>query len=129
MATPGVWFVRLLGGVFALAGPVVLVLGVRDLARGESTVGDLPPMPLWFLACAGLLVAVVLATGWRSSGMLRRTWEAGGNLRRAAVLVVTAAVVAFPVLMGLGALTPLVLVWLLGGLCATGLLIDKPSRA
>lgn len=129
----GVGFVRAVAGVFGLIGPFVLGAGLLELWRGEAGLDGLPPVPAWFVVCQALVAGVALWTMWRRSGMLRREWDAGTGLRRAAVAVLTASLVAFVVTLGLGQGGWAVVSWLVGGLCGLTLLLgrrtDQPSAA
>ncbi|MEV0689645.1 hypothetical protein [Streptomyces sp. NPDC050388] len=129
----GVGFVRAVAGVFGLIGPFVLGAGLLELWRGEAGLDGLPPVPAWFVVCQALVAGVGLWTMWRRSGMLRREWDAGTGLRRAAVVVLTASFVAFLVTLGLGQGGWAVVSWLVGGLCGLTLLLgrrtDQPSAA
>ncbi|MFF3894006.1 hypothetical protein ACFYY3_12595 [Streptomyces sp. NPDC001812] len=132
----GVGFLRAVAGVFGLIGPFVLGAGLLDLWRGEAGPGGLPPvpsLPAWLLVCEALVAGVGLWMTWRRSGMLRREWDAGTALRRAAVVVLTASVAAFLVTLSLGQGGWAVVSWLVGGLCSLTLLLgrrtDQPSAA
>ncbi|MFI9293723.1 hypothetical protein [Streptomyces gardneri] len=118
----GVGFFRLLAGVFALAGPVVLVGGLMGVWRGEAGSDSLPPVPAWFVVVEAAIVGVVLWRTWQRSGVLRREWAAGKGLRRAAVAGLTASAVAFVVTLGFGWGTWMMASWLAGG-------PDSTSRA
>ncbi|ALO05999.1 hypothetical protein AQF52_0401 [Streptomyces venezuelae] len=125
----GVGFLRLLAGVFALAGPVVLVSGLMDVWRGEAGSDSLPPVPAWFVVVEAAIVGVVLRRAWQRSGVLRREWDAGNGLRRAAVAGLTASAVAFVVTLGFGWGTWMIVSWLAGGLCGLTLLLgDQPGK-
>ncbi|MFD3993433.1 hypothetical protein [Streptomyces sp. NPDC058583] len=125
----GVGFFRLLAGVFALAGPVVLVGGLMDVWRGEAGSDSLPPIPAWFVVVEATVVGVVLWRTWRRSGVLRREWDAGNGLRRAAVAGLTTSAVAVVVTLGFGWGTWMIVSWLAGGLCGLALLLgDQPGK-
>ncbi|MCG3044169.1 hypothetical protein L7D48_26925 [Streptomyces sp. S1A] len=125
----GVGFFRLLAGVFALIGPVVLAVGLMDVWSGEAESFGLPPVPVWFAVAEAAVAGVVLWWAWRRSGVLRREWEAGNGLRRAAVAGVTASLVAFVVTLGLGGGTWMMACWLASGLCGLALLLgDRPGK-
>lgn len=123
----GVGFFRLVAGVFALIGPIVLVTGLMDLWRGEAEALRLPPVDGWFVAVEAVILTVALWSNWRRSGLLRRQWDVGNGPRRAAVAGVTGSVVAFAVLLALGAGTWMMAAWLLGGLCGIILLLSDPA--
>ncbi|MFZ4301649.1 hypothetical protein ACOZE3_27510 [Streptomyces cinereoruber] len=75
------------------------------------------------------VVGVVLWGVWRRSGVLRREWDAGSGLRRAAVIGLTASAVAFVVTLALGWATWTMIGWLAGGLCGLALLLgDRPGE-
>ncbi|MFB7288398.1 hypothetical protein [Actinacidiphila glaucinigra] len=118
----GVGFVRFVAGVFALVGPVVLVTGLLDLVRDPAAPEPMPRPPLPLAVFAVLGAGVGLWTFWRRSGVLRPEWAKGGTLRRAAAVVLTGVLVAFPALLVLGRTTPMLLVWLLGGAAGVVLL-------
>ncbi|MEU3605472.1 hypothetical protein AB0E83_08420 [Streptomyces sp. NPDC035033] len=125
----GVGFFRLLAGVFALVGPVVLVGGLMDVWRGEARSDRLPPIPIWFVVVEATIVGVVLWRIWRHTGVLRREWGAGSGPRRAAVAGLTASAVAFVVTLGFGWGTWMIASWLAGGLCGLALLLgDQPGK-
>ncbi|MFC9034232.1 hypothetical protein [Streptomyces arboris] len=123
----GVGFFRLVAGVFALIGPIVLVTGLLDLWRGEAKAFRLPPADGWFVVMEAVILGAALWSYWRRSGLLRRQWEAGNGLRRAAVAGVTASIVAFAALLALGRETWMMAAWLLGGLCGITLLLSDPA--
>lgn len=123
----GVGFFRLVAGVFALIGPFVLVTGILELWRGEAEALSLPPVPAGFVVVEAVIVGVTLWSAWRRSGFLRRQWDAGSGLRRAAVAGVTASSVAFAALLALGSGTWMLVAWLLGGLCGITLLLSGPA--
>ncbi|MFF8717349.1 hypothetical protein ACF07T_38965 [Streptomyces sp. NPDC015184] len=125
----GVGFFRLLAGVFALAGPVVLVGGFIDVWRGKAGSNSLPPVPVWFVVVEAIIAGVVLWRTWRRSGFLRCEWAAGNGPRRVAVAGLTASVVAFVVTLGFGWGTWMIVSWLAGGLCGLVLLLgDRPGK-
>ncbi|MFD7508048.1 hypothetical protein ACFV5N_01680 [Streptomyces sp. NPDC059853] len=99
MGTRGV---RLLGGVFALAGPVVSVVGLVELARSDGAQTSFtvqPPLPfLLFAAVAGIVGEWLL---WRPDGPLRDEWAAGGSVRRTALVALSATA---PLMLGTMAL-------------------------
>ena len=124
----GVGFFRLLAGVFALAGPIVLISGLMDLWRGKAGAGSLPAVPVWFVVVEAAIVCVAFRRTWRRSGALRREWDAGNGLRRAAAAGLSASAVAFVVMLGFGWETWMVASWLAGGLCGLALLLgDRPG--
>ncbi|MGW8765624.1 hypothetical protein ACWGN5_24295 [Streptomyces sp. NPDC055815] len=123
--TPGVGFLRVLAGVFALVGPVVLVSGTVGLWRGEEGPEEMPVPPVGFVVVEALVAGVFLWRAWRRSGLLRREWDAGTGLRRAAVAGLTAAFVAFVVTLGFGWGTWMMTSWLVGGLCGVSLLVGR----
>ncbi|MFE7338286.1 hypothetical protein [Streptomyces griseus] len=123
----GVGFFRLVAGVFALVGPIVLVTGLLELWRGDAEALSLPPVPAGFVAVEAVIVGVTLWSTWRRSGFLRRQWDAGSGLRRTAVAGVTASLVAFAALLALGSGTWMLVAWLLGGLCGITLLLSDPA--
>ncbi|MDX2709745.1 hypothetical protein PV350_44135 [Streptomyces sp. PA03-6a] len=116
----GIGFVRFVAGVFALAGPVVLVTGPLALVRDPAAPERMPRLPFPFAVFAVFAVSAVLGAGvglrafWRRSGVLRLEWAEGGTVRRAAA-VLTGVLVAFPVLFVLGRTMSMLLVRLLGG--------------
>ncbi|WP_369147327.1 hypothetical protein [Streptomyces sp. R44] len=122
-STPGVGFLRLLAGVFALVGPVVLGSGLVGLWRGEEGPGKMPAPPVEFVVVEALVAGVFLWRAWRRSGLLRRAWDAGTGPRRAAVAGLTTAFLAFVVTLGLGWGTWMMTSWLVGGLCGVSLLV------
>ncbi|WP_326662016.1 hypothetical protein [Streptomyces sp. NBC_00385] len=122
----GVGFLRMLAGVFALIGPVVLVSGLMDVWRGRAGPGDLPPAPAWFVVAEAAVVGAVLLRTWRRSGVLRREWDAGNVLGRTALAVLTASAVAFTVTLGFGWDMWMMASWLVGGLC--GLILLSSGR-
>ncbi|WP_431788675.1 hypothetical protein HLK56_22575 [Streptomyces sp. G9] len=137
----GVGFFRLVAGLFALIGPIVLVTGLLELWRGETENFSLPPVGGWFVLVQAVILgaalwsfwvqAVILGAAlwsfWRRSGFLRRQWDVGSGPRRAAVAGVTASTVAFTLLLALGSGTWMLAAWLLGGLCGIALLLSDPA--
>ncbi|MFD9973818.1 hypothetical protein ACFWZR_05895 [Streptomyces sp. NPDC059017] len=121
----GVGFFRVMAAVFALIGPVVLIGGVLELARGETGSGRLPQMPVLFIAGMGLIGAFWLWVLWRRNGLLRREWADGAGLQRGAAAVLTAALVGFVVTMALGHQIVMMSVWLIGGLAGLVLLANS----
>ncbi|MEU9198637.1 hypothetical protein [Streptomyces sp. NPDC048332] len=117
-----VGFIRVLAGVFALIGPVALVSGLLGVWRSRAGPGDLPPAPVWFVAAEAAVVGVVLLRTWRRSGVLRREWDAGNVLERAALAVLTPSAVAFTVTLGFGWDMWMTASWLAGGVCGLVLL-------
>ncbi|WP_235978395.1 hypothetical protein [Streptomyces lycii] len=133
----GVGFFRVLAGVFALVGPVVLAVGVLGLSRGELSGSRFPQPPAVFAVAAGLAAAFGLWTLWRRSGVLRREWNQGSGPRRAAVVVLTLAVLSFPVGLSAGHRVAALASWLIGGFTGLTLLLgdgrgtpraDRPGR-
>ncbi|AJF67969.1 hypothetical protein [Streptomyces vietnamensis] len=119
----GVGFLRFLAGVFALVGPFVLGSGLLDLWRGAEGPGEMPSPPVEFVVVEAIVAGVFLWRMWRRSGLLRREWDAGTGLRRAAVAGLSVAIVAFVVTLGAGWGTWMMTSWLVGGLCGIGLLV------
>ncbi|MDV9187643.1 hypothetical protein R6L23_05305 [Streptomyces sp. SR27] len=125
----GVGFFRLVAGIFALVGPVVLVSGLTDVWRGEAESHSLPPISAWFVVAEAMIVGGVLWRTWQRSGVLRREWDAGSVQRRVAASGLTASLVAFVVTFGFGWGTWMVVSWLAGGLCGLTLLLsDRPGN-
>ncbi|GGV99009.1 hypothetical protein GCM10010230_23960 [Streptomyces narbonensis] len=125
----GVGFFRLLAGVFALVGPVVLVSGLIDVWRGKAGSASVPPVPGWFVVVEAAIVGVVLWRIWRRSGVLRREWNAGNGARRVAVAGLTTSVVTFVVTLGFGWEMWMMLSWLAGAMCGLALLLGNgPSK-
>ncbi|WP_097880766.1 hypothetical protein [Streptomyces sp. st140] len=123
----GVGFFRMVAGLFALIGPIVLVTGLLELWRGEAGNFRLPPVGGWFVLVQAVILGAALWSYWRRSGFLRRQWDAGSSPRRAAVAGVTASTVAFTLLLALGSGTWMLVAWLLGGLCGIALLLSDPA--
>ncbi|MGW4178084.1 hypothetical protein [Streptomyces sp. SID5614] len=123
----GVGFFRLVAGLFALIGPIVLVTGLLELWRGETETFSLPPVGGWFVLVQAVILGAALWSFWRRSGFLRRQWDVGSGPRRAAVAGVTASTVAFTLLLALGSGTWMLAAWLLGGLCGIALLLSDPA--
>ncbi|MGW7588954.1 hypothetical protein [Streptomyces rubiginosohelvolus] len=123
----GVGFFRLVAGLFALIGPIVLVTGLLELWRGETENFSLPPVGGWFVLVQAVILGAALWSFWRRSGFLRRQWDVGSGPRRAAVAGVTASTVAFTLLLALGSGTWMLAAWLLGGLCGIALLLSDPA--
>ncbi|MEU0622851.1 hypothetical protein ABZ329_18625 [Streptomyces rubiginosohelvolus] len=123
----GVGFFRLVAGLFALIGPIVLVTGLLELWRGETETFSLPPVGGWFVLVQAVILGAALWSFWRRSGFLRRQWDVGSGPRRAAVAGVTALTVAFTLLLALGSGTWMLAAWLLGGLCGIALLLSDPA--
>ncbi|MGW4158650.1 hypothetical protein [Streptomyces sp. NPDC004788] len=98
---PGVRFVRVLAGVFALMGPLLLFLGVRQVGRGEALT-DSPPMPLPFALFMLVGVALAVWGQWRRGSWLRREWSAGARRHRVAAVMVTGGFLGFAAGLGLG---------------------------
>ncbi|MFF5974070.1 hypothetical protein ACFY7C_21365 [Streptomyces sp. NPDC012769] len=111
----GVGFVRVLAGVFALLGPVLLVEGVLQVSRGEThVVGDAPRPPLPFLLLVLAAMALAAWSYWRRRGWLRREWAGGVTRRRIATVVVTGCFAGFAAGLGLGLPLLSVTSWALG---------------
>ncbi|MFB7760022.1 hypothetical protein ACWD33_20080 [Streptomyces xiamenensis] len=109
----GVPVLRLVAGVFGLVGPVVLVVGLVELAGPDSAVTSaMPRPPLPFLLFATVPVALGLWMMWRPSGPLRGEWAGGGVVRRAAVVVLTLSVLCGLFAFVFDAMTVLPLCWL-----------------
>ncbi|MCT6778900.1 hypothetical protein LXH09_19895 [Streptomyces sp. CS7] len=123
----GVGFFRLVAGLFALIGPIVLVTGLLELWHGEAENFRLPPVGGWFVLVQAVILGAALWSYWRRPGFLRRQWDAGSGPRRAAVAGVTASTVAFTLLLALGSGTWMLAAWLLGGLCGIALLLSDPA--
>ncbi len=123
----GVGFLRLVAGVFALTGPIVLVSGLLDLWRGEAEGYSSPPVSGWFVLVEAVIVGAILWSAWRRSGFLRRQWGPGSVLWRTAAAGVTASVGVFAALLALGWGTWMPAAWLLGGLCGITLLLSGPA--
>lgn len=93
------WLSRLIGGIFAVTGPVVFVLGVILVARGQG--GSLflhvhrPSGPSSYLN--GLIAAGWLIRFWRPRGHLATAWSQGGTARRTLALISSIAVLGYPV--------------------------------
>ncbi|MFI8826028.1 hypothetical protein [Streptomyces sp. NPDC053431] len=122
-------FQRVVAAVFALVGPVVLVVGVRELMRGKAVGGDMPRLPVPFLLFRAFAVAVALWTMWRPGGWVRRAWAAGGVLRQGAAAVTALTWIGFALGLGFGQQIVMLVSWLLGG--AAGLillLLEDPAE-
>ncbi|MFF7213679.1 hypothetical protein ACFZAU_24585 [Streptomyces sp. NPDC008238] len=124
----GVGFLRLVAGVFALAGPVALVSGLLMFVRDPAAPEPMPRPPLPVALFGVLAGGLALWTFWRRSGLLRVEWARGGGVRRTAVVVLMGALVAFAALFAFGRTTPMLLVWLLGGLAGGVLLFGGRDR-
>ncbi|WP_431961212.1 hypothetical protein [Actinacidiphila sp. bgisy160] len=124
----GVGFVRFVAGVFALVGPVVLVGGLLELGRGHVRPEGFPRMPVSLAVFAALLAVLGLWMFWRPSGWLRREWDGGGGVRRAATVVITVAGTGFQAALVLGRPVATLALWLLGG-AAGMLLLPTPAAA
>ncbi|MGW6707290.1 hypothetical protein ACWGDE_20690 [Streptomyces sp. NPDC054956] len=116
----GVGGVRLTGCAFALAGPVMLVLGLVSAARhgfGEVLTARLSvPAPL-FIPTIGP-AALVLWAGWRRPrGVFRQLAAAGGRLCRGALVALSATLPAFAVCLAVGYPAAVLACWLTG-VCA-----------
>ncbi|MFE1357742.1 hypothetical protein [Streptomyces harbinensis] len=89
MGTRGV---RLVGGGFALAGPVVAVVGLVELVGSDGAQTSFtvqPPLPFLLFAAVACIVGEWLL--WRPGGPLRDEWAAGGPVRRSALVALTSA--------------------------------------
>lgn len=126
-APVGVGFVRAVAGVFAVAGPVLLVVGLLGVLEGQWSPGRFPELPLAMDLFMVVVTALSLWTFWRRTGSLRREWAAGGGLQRAFCAVATVAVLGFPATMAIGDMTAMFIDWLVGGLA--GLLLLVTGRA
>lgn len=120
----GVGFVRAIAGVFAVAGPIFLIIGVLDLAKGYAPPADFPDLPLFMDVAMSVVTLVSLWTLWRRSGMLRREWVSGGGLQRAACTVATVALLGFPLTMAWGDMTLMLVDGLVGGIAIMVLLVS-----
>ncbi|WP_371523096.1 hypothetical protein [Kitasatospora sp. NBC_01300] len=95
----GVIWVRLIGGVFAVVGLVVLVVGVVLTARGQGRLLARAPHPpvgeakFIYPVMAGLW----LIQFWRPGGRFAAVWRKGGAARRVLMVLASAAVVGFVV--------------------------------
>ncbi|KAB1149976.1 hypothetical protein F7R91_03890 [Streptomyces luteolifulvus] len=92
------------------------------MATGASD--RLPQLPVPLAVTVVIIGAFGLWMAWRPSGLLRREWAEGTGLRRAAVAVVTAALVGFPATSALGHQTAMLASWLVGGLAGLILLLS-----
>jgi hypothetical protein len=81
-------------------------------------------LPVALAATVVLIGAFGLWMAWRPSGLLRREWATGADLLRAAIAVVTAALVGCPAMLALGHLTAMLGSWLVGGLAGLVLLLS-----
>ncbi len=66
---------------------------------------------------------------WRRSGLLRREWADGTGLQRAAVAVITVALVGFLTMFSLGHRTAMLAFWLAGGVSGLILLLSGRARS
>ncbi|MGW7296042.1 hypothetical protein ACWGIB_27110 [Streptomyces xiamenensis] len=117
---------RLVAGFFGLMGPVILVVGLVELAGPNGAVTSaMPRPPLPFLLFATVPGALGLWMLWRRSGPLRAEWAGGGVVRRAAVVVLTLAVPCGLLAFVSDRMTVLPLCWLSAALAG---LILLPGR-
>ncbi|MFF8381449.1 hypothetical protein ACF07V_35665 [Streptomyces sp. NPDC015661] len=124
-----VGFLRFVAGVFALAGPAVLVAGVLLVRRGAEMPGTLPAPPLGWVVVEALAVVSFLWGAWRSSGRLRREWGAGKGARRAAAVGYSTGAVAAVVTHSAGWGAWMMTSMLAGELCWLFLLMeDGPGQ-
>ncbi|MFC8509793.1 hypothetical protein ACFU3J_32835 [Streptomyces sp. NPDC057411] len=110
----GVGFLRAVAGVFAVVGPITLAGAVRRLAGGEQLTVDTARLPAPVIGVVALVGAFTVWSVWRPAGFVRRAWDTGAPVQRAAALVHTAGVGGFLVGMGLGLQALMMCGWLVG---------------
>jgi hypothetical protein len=99
---------RLVGGVFAVVGPVILVVSVVSAARGHLGLGALLHRDANFTSGAARYIYPVMAIVWMVQfwfprrGMFVPVWRRPGRLARALTVVATVSALAFSALAGLG---------------------------
>ncbi len=92
---------RLIGIPFAVAGPIVTVVGVVQILRGHFSVPRGPELPLPF-ALAFIAVSVLgMAQCWRPRGYFRQAARQG-SWKRTAAIIASAGAVSFGVFTALG---------------------------
>jgi hypothetical protein len=124
-----VWQGRLVGGVFAVVGPVTVIKGIVQLSASKAS-----ERPTVFhrthgfspvLATVIIVVMVPVAVhAWRTNAFLRDAWTAGG-LPRAGAVVVTLAALSCVTSTVLGYLAAGMLCGALGAVTAAGLVLSR----
>ncbi|MQY36108.1 hypothetical protein SRB17_41050 [Streptomyces sp. RB17] len=124
-----VWRSRLVGGVFALIGPLELIKGIVHLTALKG-----PERPAVFhqthgfspaLATVVIAVMVLVAIhAWRTNTFLQEAWTAG-RLPRACAVLVTLAALSFVATTVAGYLAAGMLCWALGGAAVAGLVLTR----
>ncbi|MER8044919.1 hypothetical protein [Streptomyces sp. NPDC094032] len=123
----GVGFLRCLAGVFGVIGPITLVMAVLQLTEGNAVTRDTLRLPVPFLVVLALFAAFMLWAMWRRNGFLRRGWDMGTPVPRAAAVVQTAAIGGFLAGIGLGHEVTMLGSWLIGAGAGLFLLVAGPA--
>jgi hypothetical protein len=89
-------FTRALGWVFAVLGPVTLILGAGLTVRGHGGLLLLRHRPTGVTAVVyPVMVAAWLVRFWRPGGYLRAPWRAGSTLDRVLAITATTSLIGF----------------------------------
>ncbi|MFE0705010.1 hypothetical protein [Streptomyces sp. NPDC058872] len=118
-----VGFLRVMAGVFALIGPVVLVHGLVGLWHGEAGVPMLPRLPPLFVAAQVAVFGIFFWRVWRRSGVLRREWDGGSGPQRAVAVGLTASMIVLVATLGFGWWAWAMVSGFVTGLCGIALLL------
>jgi hypothetical protein len=111
---------RVIAIPFAILGPIMIVVGVVQMARGNIAVPRGPALPVPFALVFVGFGAVAVVQYWRRGGFLRVAAQRGGWTRAAAV-VVSLGIVSFGVFTAVGQTTLGIAGWLVGGLASVPL--------
>ncbi|WP_436776120.1 hypothetical protein [Yinghuangia sp. YIM S09857] len=125
----GVGFVRALGAIFAVAGPVALIAGLIAFTRDEPGPDSPGRFPTPVLVAWCLLIALGFLNFWKRTGWLHRVWTTGNPRHRAAALVLSAAILGFATTTATGHPIPMLACWLVGMLASLTLLLGKSAPA
>ena len=120
--------VRLIAIPFAIAGPILIVVGVVQIARGHFAVprGPAAPLPVVFMFVGFVLVGMFQY--WRRGGLLRLAAGRGG-WRRGAAITASLGALSFAVFTALGFTTLGIAGWLVGGLSSLSLVTSLREPA
>jgi hypothetical protein len=116
--------VRLIGIPFAVAGPIVTIVGLVQIVHGHISVPRGPTLPLPFGIAFAAVALVAIGQYWRG-GQLYRVAARQGGWRRVAALLASAGAVSFGVFMAAGQTTLGIAGWLIGGLATAPLLMGR----
>ncbi|MGH6654721.1 MAG: hypothetical protein ACRDVE_05900 [Actinocrinis sp.] len=117
---------RFIAVPFAILGPIVLVFGVVEIARGHNSMPRTQAMPLPIALFFAVAVVFTMSQLWWRRGFLRVLARRGG-WRRGAAVVVSAGVLAFAGFMVAGETMPAIVGWLASAIAVMVLMMDRKS--